>query len=303
MNRPGGFKVVFFWASSSLIGGSLRLTSHSGAPVYHFRLVPWLRAASGKILILGIMRMPSAMEIATNLGRVRDQIATSAARAGRDPASIRLIAVTKTFPPGTIQAAYECGLREFGENRVQEFVEKLPHLNLPEASFHLIGHLQSNKVSHAMEFAWIQTVDSDRLARRLNESAAAAGKALSVLIQIRFDDPAVPHSDRSGVLESEAAALVSYVASLEHLKLRGLMTLPPFTADPEGARLYFRRMRELRDRIRRSGYPQLQELSMGMTHDFPVAIEEGATMVRIGTAIFGARPAPGAPAGSPTGSL
>lgn len=191
-------------------------------------------------------------------------------------------------------------MREFGENRVQEFIEKLPHLNLPAASFHLIGHLQSNKVSHAMEFAWIQTVDSGRLARRLNESAAAAGKTLSVLIQVSFDDPAAPDLARSGVSESEAAALVCYVASLEHLKLRGLMTLPPFTADPEGARPYFRRMRELRDRLRGSGYPQLQELSMGMTHDFPVAIEEGATMVRIGTAIFGARRAPGAPAGSPT---
>lgn len=241
--------------------------------------------------------MPSANEIAANLVRVREQIAASAVRAGRDPASIRLIAVSKTFPAETIRAAYQCGLREFGENRVQEFAEKLPHLDLPEASFHLIGHLQSNKVSHAMGFSWIQTIDSGRLARRLNEAAAAVGKKLSVLVQVSLDDPAVPSSERSGVPESGVAALVSYLAARDHLQLRGLMILPPFTDDSESARPYFRRMRELRDRLQSGGYPQVQELSMGMTHDFPVAIEEGATMVRIGTAIFGPRSAAGPQAG------
>lgn len=238
--------------------------------------------------------MSAPQEIAANLARVREQIAASATRVGRDPASVRLIAVTKTFPVETIRAAYDCGLREFGENRVQEFTEKLLHLHLPEAVFHLIGHLQSNKVSHALEFAWIQTIDSERLARRLNDAAAQVGKTLSVLIQASFDEPADTGSTRSGVNASEVPALVSYVATLGHLELRGLMTLPPFTEDPEEARPFFRKMRELRERLQASGYPQVQELSMGMTHDFPIAIEEGATMVRIGTAIFGPRPAPAA---------
>ena len=239
--------------------------------------------------------MPTASEIARNLSRLREQIAGSALRAGRDPAAIRLIAVTKTFPAETIRAAYECGLREFGENRVQEFVEKRAQLDLPEACFHLIGHLQSNKVSHALGFSWIQTIDSERLARRLNDAAAGTGKTLAVLVQVSFDDLAVPRSERTGVPESELLALVACVASLEYLTLRGLMTLPPFTSDPEGARLYFRRMRELRERLQ-ADFPQLQELSMGMTHDYPIAIEEGATMLRIGTAIFGPRSAPGAKA-------
>ena len=236
--------------------------------------------------------MPTASEISANLARVREVIAASAARAGRDLASIRLIAVTKTFPAETIRTAYECGLREFGENRVQEFVEKWSQLDLPETRFHLIGHLQTNKVSQAMSFSWIQTIDGERLARRLNQAAAAAAKPLSVLVQVSLDDPAATGSARSGVPESEVSALVSCLTSLDHLDLRGLMALPPFTADPEDARPYFRRMRELRERLQESGYTHVQELSMGMTHDFPVAIEEGATMVRIGTAIFGSRPAP-----------
>lgn len=226
-------------------------------------------------------------DIAVNTARLRERIAEIASCAGRDPALIRLVAVTKTFPAETIRAAYECGLRDFGENRVQEFWEKLPHLHLPEARFHLIGHLQSNKVSHAMVFDWIQTVDSERLARRLHEAAAPAGKTIPVLIQVRLgEEPA-----KAGVPESEVERLVSFVDSLERLELKGLMTLPPYTPDPEGARPHFRRLRQLRDRLQQVGFPQLQELSMGMTHDFPVAIEEGATILRIGTAIFGPRTA------------
>ena len=236
--------------------------------------------------------MPDQEDITANLARVRERIAQSAARAGRDPGAIRLIAVTKTFPAQTIRAAYDCGLREFGENRVHEFCEKLPALDLPEARFHLIGHLQSNKVSQAMAFSWIQTLDSERLARRLNEAATQAGKTLAVLIQVKLDgDPG-----KSGVAEAAVEPLVSFVASLERLALRGLMTLPPYTPDPEGARPFFQKLRQLRDRLQKSGFPQMQELSMGMTHDFPIAIEEGATMVRIGTAIFGPRPAAAAQA-------
>ena len=235
--------------------------------------------------------MPSVAEVAARLERVRTEIARSAARAGRDPGSIRLIAVTKTFPPETIRAAYECGLREFGENRVQEFVEKSAQLKLPEARFHLIGHLQSNKVHDAMGFDWIQTVDSERLARRLNDAAAGAGKNLAVLIQVKLGK----EPEKSGVAEPGLERLVSAVASLQRLELKGLMLLPPYTEDPEGARPYFRKLRQLGDGLRANGYPQLKELSMGMTHDFQVAIEEGATMVRIGTAIFGPRPAPARP--------
>lgn len=224
-------------------------------------------------------------DIARNVFRVREQMAEVALHAGRHPASVRLVAVTKTFPPETVQAAYECGLRDFGENRVQEFCQKLPSLHTPGATFHLIGHLQSNKVHPAMAFDWIQTVDSERLARRLSQAALEAQKTIPVLIEVQLlEEPA-----KTGVSESELAGLVSVVAPLEGLDLRGLMAMPPYTEDPQGSRPYFRRLRELRDRLQEFGFPQLRELSMGMTHDFPVAIEEGATIVRIGTALFGPR--------------
>ena len=224
-------------------------------------------------------------DIATNVSRVREQIAEAALRAGRDPASVRLVAVTKTFPAETVQAAYECGLRDFGENRVQEFRQKLPSLRTPGATFHLIGHLQSNKVQPAMAFDWIQTVDSERLARRLSQAALEAQKTVAVLIEVKMGEDA----EKSGVPETDLSQLVSVVAPLPGLDLRGLMTMPPYSDDPEGARPYFRRLRELRDQLRESGYANVRELSMGMTHDFPVAIEEGATIVRIGTALFGPR--------------
>ncbi|MBI3894575.1 MAG: YggS family pyridoxal phosphate-dependent enzyme [Acidobacteria bacterium] len=225
------------------------------------------------------------MDIAVNIARVREQIAESASRAGRDPASIRLVAVSKTFPPEKIQQAYECGLRDFGENRVQEFQQKLPYLNLPGATFHLIGHLQSNKVHQAMAFDWIQTLDSKRLALRLQQAAAKAEKKISVLIEVKLSEEAT----KTGASESEVSELASVVASLDRLELRGLMAIPPYTSDPEGSRPYFRRLRELRDRWQGAGFAQLRDLSMGMSHDFTIAIEEGATIVRIGTAIFGAR--------------
>ena len=229
--------------------------------------------------------MALAADIAANVSRVREQMSEAAVRAGRDPESVRLVAVTKTFPAEAVQAAYECGLRDFGENRVQEFQEKLPSLRTPEATFHLIGHLQSNKVRAAMAFDWIQTVDSERLARRLSQAASEAGKILPVLIEVKLGE----EETKTGVSEAGLSELVSAVAPLPGLALRGLMAMPPYTEDPEGARPHFRRLRELRDRIRESGFPELRELSMGMTHDFRVAIEEGATIVRVGTAIFGRR--------------
>ena len=229
--------------------------------------------------------MTTAANITANVSRVREQMAAAAARAGRDPASVRLVAVTKTFPPETVQAAYECGLRDFGENRVQEFCQKLPSLHTPGATFHLIGHLQSNKVHPAIAFDWIQTVDSERLARRLSQAAIQGQKTIPVLIEVKLGE----EPNKTGVSETELARLVPIVAPLEGLKLRGLMTMAPYAEDPETARPYFRQLRQLRDRLQESGFAQLGELSMGMSHDFQVAIEEGATIVRVGTAIFGPR--------------
>jgi len=229
--------------------------------------------------------MASAVDIAGNVSRVRERICRCAARAGRDPDSIRLVAVSKTFPPERILAAYDAGLRHFGENRVQEFHQKLPHLLLPEACFHLIGHLQSNKVRQALAFHWIHTVDSVRLAQLLNAEARQANKTLPVLIEVKVSR----EENKTGVSEDELAALVSSVASLDRLQLRGLMTMPPWAENPEVSRPYFRLLRLWRERLQQAGFPQVEELSMGMSHDFEAAIEEGATMVRIGTAIFGPR--------------
>ena len=229
--------------------------------------------------------MASPIDIAANASVVQERIAGAASRAGRDPGSIRLVAVTKTLPPDRIRDAYECGLRDFGENRVQEFRQKLPSLRVPGALFHLIGHLQSNKVQQAMAFDWIQTLDSERLALRISQAAVQAKKTIPLLLEVKLSEEAA----KTGVAETELIPLVSTVASLEGLDLRGLMTIPPYTEDPEGGRPYFRRLRELRDRMQDAGFPQVRELSMGMTRDFRIAIEEGATIVRIGTAIFGPR--------------
>ncbi len=225
-----------------------------------------------------------ATAIAANVSQVREQMTEAAIRSGRDPASVRLVAVTKTFPAETVQAAYGCGLRDFGENRVQEFQQKLSRLRAPEAAFHLIGHLQSNKVRPAMAFDWIETVDSERLARRLSRAASESGKVLSVLIEVKLGE----EETKTGVSEASLGELVAAVAPLPGLTLRGLMTMPPYAEDPEGARPFFRRLRELRDRLQPE-FPDLRELSMGMTRDFRSAVEEGATIVRIGTALFGPR--------------
>jgi pyridoxal phosphate enzyme (YggS family) len=234
--------------------------------------------------------LPPADEIRKNLEHVREAIAGSANRAGRDPSSVRLIAVSKTFPAERIVEAYACGQRDFGENRVQEFCEKAAQLQLPEAKFHFIGHLQSNKVTQATAFDWIETLDSERLARRLNEAAAKAGKVMPVLIEVKLGE----EETKTGASEAEVATLAGVIESLGNLELKGLMTIPPHTPDPSDSRPYFRRLRELRDRLRERGHTALVELSMGMTRDFPIAIEEGATMVRVGTAIFGPRAKPGA---------
>jgi pyridoxal phosphate enzyme (YggS family) len=211
------------------------------------------------------------------LEAVRARIARAAERTRRDPASILLLAVTKIFPASVIIDAYNLGLRDFGENYVQEFEDKAPAVcGLAGARFHLIGHLQSNKSKKAAElFDAIQTVDAPKLARRLNES----GHALDVMLEVKLSS----EDAKSGAAPEELPDLIAAVRACSNLHLLGLMTMPPWSDDPEAARPYFRRLRELAERH------GLTQLSMGMSHDIEAAIEEGSTCVRVGTALFGKR--------------
>ena len=231
------------------------------------------------------------MPISENVARIRDQINIAAHRAGRKPEEITLMAVSKTFPTEPIREAYAAGIRVFGESKVQEFAGKANSLSdLRDAEWHMIGHLQSNKANKAVElFSGVDSADSLRLAERLNSAAQQLGKKLAVLVEINVGGEAA----KSGVAADspELENILQAAPQLEHLQLRGLMTVPPLTEDPEGARRFFRRLRELRDQIasRRLRGVDMDVLSMGMSHDFEVAIEEGSTCVRVGTAIFGGR--------------
>lgn len=210
------------------------------------------------------------------LEQVETRIAKAAARSGRRRGDITLVAVTKKFPASVIRDAYELGLREFGENYVQEFEQKQPELSLPGARFHLIGHLQSNKSKKAVElFQVIQTVDSVKLARRLDHE----NRPLDVMIEVKLSS----EEAKSGAAPEEVCALTETIRSCANLRLLGLMTMPPWSDDAERSRPYFVRLREL------AAANRLTQLSMGMSHDLEVAIEEGATMVRVGTALFGPR--------------
>jgi len=229
--------------------------------------------------------------VADNLKGVRARIQAAASRARRNPSEITCMAVTKTFPSERILEAYEAGLRVFGENRVQEFADKSQALrHLPDAEWHMIGHLQTNKAAKAAElFSSVDSLDSLRLAEKLNLSARLLGRKLAVLIEIKLGEEA----GKSGVApeSEELNALLRKAPELEHVEFRGLMAIPPFAEDPEQSRPSFRRLRRLRDQIADRKLPAvgMQVLSMGMSHDFEVAIEEGSTCVRIGTAIFGER--------------
>ncbi len=215
--------------------------------------------------------------IAARLAQVEERIHLALQSCGRRRDEINLIAVSKLFPAEAVLEAYGAGLREFGENYVQEFSEKLPLISpLPDARFHLIGHLQSNKARPATElFQVIQTVDSAKLARRLNE----AGVALEVMIEVKLSE----EQAKAGAPPEALPELVETIRGFPNLKLTGLMTMPPWSEDAEKARPYFRRLRELAGRF------SLERLSMGMSIDFPVAIQEGATDIRVGTSIFGRR--------------
>jgi PLP dependent protein len=230
--------------------------------------------------------------IAENISSLRNRINTSARRAHRNPEEIILMGVTKTVPPQQIREAYDAGLRIFGENRVQEFATKAEALrDLHDAVWHMIGHLQTNKAAKSAElFAHVDSVDSLRLAQKLNSAAAELGKKLPVLIEINIAGEAA----KSGVAPDSAALeeLLKAAPELSSLDIHGLMTVPPYHDEPERSRPYFRRMRALFGQIasRRLQAVRMEVLSMGMSHDFEIAIEEGATCVRVGTAIFGVRP-------------
>jgi PLP dependent protein len=240
------------------------------------------------------MTQPRNDSIAGSIDSVRERISRAARHAGRNPDSVTLMAVSKVVEPERIRQAYQAGIRIFGENRVQEFAEKAPTLtDLAAAEWHLIGHLQSNKARKAAElFQGIDSVDSLRLAQKLDQAAQQTEKILPILIEINVGGE--ENKTGIGANSSELQELLQGAQRLERLQIHGLMTIPPYTEDSHGARQYFRMLRELRDSIagRRLSGIRMDVLSMGMSHDFEVAIEEGSTCVRVGTAIFGERPKP-----------
>jgi PLP dependent protein len=232
----------------------------------------------------------SANVVAENLARIRERIEMAARRAGRRAEEITLIGVSKTHPAEAIRAAYAGGLRDFGENRVQEWEGKRGGLGDLDAKWHLIGHLQSNKAARAAGlFHFVDSVDDFGLAQRLDRARGdAGGVKLRVLLEVRVAE----EETKNGVGVTNLPELAEKVTTLPALQLGGLMCIPPFLEDAAQVRPYFRKLRELRDQLeKRTGLP-LPVLSMGMSHDFEVAIEEGATEVRVGTALFGPRPAP-----------
>jgi|ERR1700722_19017612 len=226
------------------------------------------------------------MSIAENLAHLHEQIAEACRRANRSENDVALMAVSKVHPVEAIVEAYAAGQRLFGENRVQEFQEKSPHLTtLTDAEFHLIGPLQSNKTARAAElFHSIDAVDSLKIAQRLNTAAAALGKKLPILVEVKLSHEESKH----GLAPEELPSLLAAMNELESIAAVGLMTVPPWSEDAEVARPYFRELRRLRDESV-ARFPHVTQLSMGMSNDFTVAIEEGSTCVRVGTALFGRR--------------
>jgi PLP dependent protein len=226
--------------------------------------------------------MPSDAEVRAAIAQVRGRIASAAARSGRDPASVRLVAATKTVDLGRIAAAHAAGLRDFAENHAQELAAKAPRV--PDATWHFIGRVQQGTASKiATHAVWIQSAEPGAAIEKVARRATSAGRRIETLIEVDFT------AGRQGVRPEGLEGAVEVVAALNGLRLAGLMTVPPPTPTPEGARVYFARLRELRDGLRNA--PRgFTELSMGMSGDYEVAVEEGATMVRVGTALFGERP-------------
>jgi pyridoxal phosphate enzyme (YggS family) len=234
--------------------------------------------------------------LAARIERVQARIAEAAGRVGRQPADVELIAVTKTVPAHIVRAAWELGLTAFGENRVQEALEKIPLVSAadvaggggePQIAWHMIGHLQRNKVKWVVpRFALIHSVDSLRLAQEIDKRAAAAGRRMPILLEVNVGG----EESKFGFTPDELMERAAYVAELPNVDIRGLMTVAPLMEDPEAVRPYFACLRRQRDQLQ-SALPSIEwrHLSMGMTDDFEIAIEEGATLVRVGRAIFGER--------------
>ena len=225
------------------------------------------------------------MSITDNLKKVTDRIDSAAKRSGRNPSSVKLVVVSKTAGVDRIREAVAAGALILGENRVQEAQEKIEKLG-PIASWHLIGHLQTNKAKYAVKlFYLIHSVDSLELAKEIDKQAAKIGKVQDVLIEVNIAGEA----SKAGVSLENAVALIKGAAKLKNLSIKGLMTMPPFSDNPDGSRPYFKKLRDLSESVARENIlgVSMKELSMGMSGDFEVAIEEGATMVRVGTAIFG----------------
>jgi pyridoxal phosphate enzyme (YggS family) len=226
--------------------------------------------------------------IRDNISRVEERIAAACRRCGRRREDIRLVAVSKTHPPESVRVAFDAGLRDFGENRVQEAKPKRQALADLDAIWHLVGHLQSNKARIARElFHWVHSIDSLHVADKLAQAAAPGDARLPVLIEVNLGE----ETSKAGVRAAEVAALAEQITPLDSIELRGLMVIPPFFDNPEDARPYFRQLRGLASELEARKLPNVSmcELSMGMSHDFEVAIEEGATIIRVGTAIFGER--------------
>ena len=224
-------------------------------------------------------------EIADRIEGVQERLAAAEARAGRRPGSATLVAITKAFPPATIREGVAAGLRVLGENRVQEAEEKIGAVS--GVTWHMVGHIQSNKARKALEiFSLIHSLDSERLARRLDEIARERGRRAEVLVQVNLSREGTKH----GVEERDLPGLLETCEGMAGLRVSGLMTIPAPSADPEDSRPVFRRLRKLLDRECARGRRELEQLSMGMTDDFEVAVEEGATLVRVGRALFGPRP-------------
>ena len=231
--------------------------------------------------------MIDASALRARLADVRARIARAAGRAGRDPSSIKLIAVSKTFSAEHVRAAAEAGQVDFGENKVQEALVKMDQTSDLRLRWHLIGHLQSNKAKKAARFDLVHSVDNAPLLDKLDEAATAAGRRLDLLVQADLAGEATKHGARA----EQLTAIFEQARSARSCRCVGLMILPPAVSDPNAARPYFQQLRDIRDKLLARGIDasMLQELSMGMSHDFEVAVEEGATMVRVGSAIFGER--------------
>jgi pyridoxal phosphate enzyme (YggS family) len=235
----------------------------------------------------GVFSRP-AMNLQQRLQDLQQRIKSAAEACGRSADEVKLVAVGKTMPVETLRAAIEAGVTDLGENYIQECREKFEALASYPVNWHFIGHLQSNKAKYAVRMAdLIHSVDSAKLARELDKQAAKAGKVQQILVQVNIAEEA----SKSGVSESETPALLRAIGQFPNISVQGLMTMPPYFNAPERVRPFFRALRELRDRIRREAFPEIRmkELSMGMTGDFEVAIQEGATLVRVGTALFGER--------------